>query len=385
MSDVIQDGTFLLPIQIGTQNIYQWTDWTGAGITTQNPAPSGIPGDYASVPVGGDLFEDFTALTPGNYTLTFYVENRSPSDAKLVLAVQQHLGTPISELFAAGAAEELSLPASMTSFVKETFNFTITPGETFIPQELYYSNSYNAPIPPITNSINPPGTTINVADVSLTAAPQATGTTVSGTEGAAISSATVATFTDANPNATASDFTATINWGDGTSTSGTVVAQNGGSFAVDGTHTYADEGKYAVSTTIKDVGGSTASTTSNASIADAALSAVAVGGQPETLFQSIPDLFSTPPNSTFISDVAGNQQMFDKFTLGSQSLVPAAGCAASPLPKSRLMRSMVRYRSDQRVLVMTALDWSGRGRLTHNSVRMAERGTTTRCVLALAS
>ena len=28
---------------------------------------------------------------------------------------------------------------------------------------------------------------------------------------------------------------------------------------------------------------------------------------------------------------------------------------------------------------MTALDWSGRGRLTHNSVRMAERDTTTRC------
>ena len=69
----------------------------------------------------------------------------------------------------------------------------------------------------------------------------AAGPTVSGTEGTAISDATVATFTDANPNATASDFTATIDWGDGTSTSGTVVAQSGGSFAVDGTHTYADE------------------------------------------------------------------------------------------------------------------------------------------------
>ena len=53
----------------------------------------------------------------------------------------------------------------------------------------------------------------------------AVATSVSGTEGAAISGATVATFTDANPNATAGDFTATINWGDGTSTTGTVVAQ----------------------------------------------------------------------------------------------------------------------------------------------------------------
>jgi hypothetical protein len=40
-----------------------------------------------------------------------------------------------------------------------------------------------------------------------------------------------------------------------------------------------------------------------------------------TLFQSVPDLSFTPPNSIFIDDVAGNQQMFDTFTLGSQSLV----------------------------------------------------------------
>ena len=168
MSNIIQDGTFLVPIQIGTQDIYQWTDWTNAGITTQNPAPPVPEGDYASMPVGADLFQDFSALTPGNYTLTFFVENQSPWEAKLVLAVQQFLGTPISELFAAGAAEELSLPASMTSFVKETFNFTITPNEQFIPQELTFSNSYDAPIPPITNLINQPGTIINIADVSLT-------------------------------------------------------------------------------------------------------------------------------------------------------------------------------------------------------------------------
>ena len=60
-----------------------------------------------------------------------------------------------------------------------------------------------------------------VADAELSA----TGTTLGGTEGTGISGATVATFTDANPNAAASDFTATIDWGDGTTTSGTVVAQ----------------------------------------------------------------------------------------------------------------------------------------------------------------
>jgi hypothetical protein len=95
------------------------------------------------------------------------------------------------------------------------------------------------------------------------------GTSFTGTEGSTTGTTTVATFTDANPNATASDFTATINWGDGTSTTGTVVAQNGGGFAVDGAHTYADEGQYKVGVTINDVGGGTASATSTATVADA--------------------------------------------------------------------------------------------------------------------
>src|SRR5580704_11370521 len=51
----------------------------------------------------------------------------------------------------------------------------------------------------------------------------------------------VASFTDANLTDTASAFTATIDWGDGTTTTGTVVGSNG-SFTVDGGHTYADEG-----------------------------------------------------------------------------------------------------------------------------------------------
>jgi hypothetical protein len=44
-------------------------------------------------------------------------------------------------------------------------------------------------------------------------------------------------------------------------------------FAVDGTHSYAEEGQYQVGVTINDVGGSTASATSSVNIADAALTA----------------------------------------------------------------------------------------------------------------
>jgi hypothetical protein len=48
----------------------------------------------------------------------------------------------------------------------------------------------------------------------------------------------VATFTDVNTSATASDFTATINWGDGTTSTGTITADPKGGFDVSGTHTY---------------------------------------------------------------------------------------------------------------------------------------------------
>jgi serralysin len=77
-----------------------------------------------------------------------------------------------------------------------------------------------------------------------------------------------------NPNAAATDFTATINWGDGTpTTSGTIVALNGGGFAVEGSHTYAQEGQDTIGVTINGSDGSTASVTSAATVADALFTA----------------------------------------------------------------------------------------------------------------
>ncbi|HXW26203.1 MAG TPA: hypothetical protein VEK73_15775, partial [Xanthobacteraceae bacterium] len=62
------------------------------------------------------------------------------------------------------------------------------------------------------------------------------------TEGTALPSDTeVATFTDGTANDTAANFTATINWGDGVTTVGTVVGSNG-SFTVESGHTYSEAG-----------------------------------------------------------------------------------------------------------------------------------------------
>jgi hypothetical protein len=87
-----------------------------------------------------------------------------------------------------------------------------------------------------------------------------TAAAISATEGQAANSVTVATFTDSNPSAPASDFTASINWGDQQTSTGTVTLSNG-VFSVTSSHTYADEGSYSVTVTIKDDGAGTATAT----------------------------------------------------------------------------------------------------------------------------
>ena len=110
--------------------------------------------------------------------------------------------------------------------------------------------------------------TATVGDAALFAS----GTAISAVEGNAFSGV-VASFTDANPNATAADYTATITWGDGQTSAGIITANGGGSFNVAGVNTYAEEGFYAVTVTIRDMGGASAGASSSAAVADAGLTA----------------------------------------------------------------------------------------------------------------
>jgi hypothetical protein len=117
-----------------------------------------------------------------------------------------------------------------------------------------------------TNSDGSPETRpfdVKVQDAPLTAV---TGVPVSATAGVAVK-AKVATFTHASPAGVASDYTATIHWGDGSSSgAGTVSATAGGGFEVTGSHTYAAAGKYTTSVTIDDVGGAKATATSSVDV-----------------------------------------------------------------------------------------------------------------------
>lgn len=76
-----------------------------------------------------------------------------------------------------------------------------------------------------------------------------------------------ATFTDADPAGLVSDYQATINWGDGT-TSTVTVAKNplGKGFALASSHSYARKGTYTVTLTISDQGGSKVTKTVKVSV-----------------------------------------------------------------------------------------------------------------------
>ena len=165
----------------------------------------------------------------------------------------------------------------------------------------------------------------NPVTVTWEAPITATGTNVSATEGAAFSGK-VAGFTDPDPAATAAEYTATISWGDASSSAGTVTGPVGGPFVVSGIHTYGEEGTFTVTVTITDAdfAANTATTRSVATVADAALTATcATPASSSTAFSGpVASLTDADPNGVVADYTA---------TIDWGDLSSSAGTVTGPL------------------------------------------------------
>src|SRR5205807_8576695 len=112
-------------------------------------------------------------------------------------------------------------------------SFSVT-GQHAYPDEGSYPVSVN--VRPAGASVVAVLSTAVVGDAPLTVTPR----TVSGIEGVAFSGV-VATIIDANAGSPAADFTASIDWGDGSAASAAEVTLANGTLTVASTHTYAEE------------------------------------------------------------------------------------------------------------------------------------------------
>jgi hypothetical protein len=74
---------------------------------------------------------------------------------------------------------------------------------------------------------------------------------------------------DSDTTAAAADYSAKIEWGDGVTSTGTVVADPAGGFGITGTHTYAASGSFGLSVHVTKVGMTTITGTGRASVASA--------------------------------------------------------------------------------------------------------------------
>jgi hypothetical protein len=114
-----------------------------------------------------------------------------------------------------------------------------------------------------------------------------TGVAVNGFELSPLAAVTVASFTHGDGTEPASEFSATIDWGDGSSSSAGTVTQTGATYTVQGTHTYTDERPFPLTVVIAEATDVTATVHTSANI----------------LEELLPDRTRGTPNQRFISEV----------------------------------------------------------------------------------
>jgi hypothetical protein len=253
-------------------------DMTTAGMVVTNGTTFTVSGSHTYATAGNDIL----AVTVTNTVDGVTSAPASDSSTATVLDVPTVMAQNIT-IFAGAtfSGQVASGTYSGQGTLAATINWgdgTTTPGTVATSGTAFTvngSHTYTAAGSPtlmvtVTNTMNgvtsAPVSSSSTATVSIPALAVMT-QPITATEGTAFSGqVATGTFT----SGISGPFSATINWGDGTTTAGTVTT-SGTSFMVNGSHTYAEEGNYSFTVTVSNTSGHSASSSSTATVADAAL------------------------------------------------------------------------------------------------------------------
>ena len=199
---------------------------------------------------GGQPTEGIAFGTSTPLVATF--ASPAPDIVNLTATLAFPSGTTTTTITSSGASESIGGVNVPEFNVNYTGNWTPPDESPAVPFELSITDSTAN----TGNTTILPGTTA-VKDAPLTE----TGGLITANipEGKTIDPSPLMEFGDGNPNSTPSDFTATVDWGDGSPQAFGAISQPGGigtDYFVDGSHAYAEEGSYTVTVQVADDGGS---------------------------------------------------------------------------------------------------------------------------------
>jgi uncharacterized repeat protein (TIGR01451 family) len=191
------------------------------------------------------------ATEGGNVTYTVTVTNHGPAGATGAV-VTDTLGANLRFVSATASQGTFSQSGGVVTFNLGSIAGSGTATVTVTAQALEDGNLSNAASVSSSSADpnpanNSAGATTAVAEASIVVSAPVTTTSTR------LSSATVATFTHANGVEPASAFTATINWGDGQTSRGTITL-SGTTYKVISSHRYLRSGSHTITTTVTEVG-----------------------------------------------------------------------------------------------------------------------------------
>lgn len=294
------------PVTVAGQALVLIAD---APITSANSNFNGGIVEGNSITRGVGTFTDFGGLEPlSAYTIKLNWGDGSPSSAGTIIG------------FVVNVDGSVTYTVQGTHTYAEEGNFPFS----FEVSDLggSASNTNSSPL------------TVNVADATLSG----TGLPFTATEGTAVIDMPIARLVDLNPLAGASDFTVSIDWGDGSpldTTSGGAVLVGGTAtssiFRITGSHTYAQVGSYPITVTVNDAGGQSVVIASTANVLDAALTAQGA------FIQAVEGIQTTVDNKLVATFNSANplETVLDYTTLGGSVTVDwgdGSISSTSPIP-----------------------------------------------------